>query len=337
MKNKEEIDFREKVEREFYFKAVWGIIGTAIFAVIVFAIVFFVAVDGEEDTKVPNLVGLPVEDAVIALQERALYPTLSVKNSTPSEKGLVISQDISAGSVVKAGRMIGITSSLGGVLDTVGSYEGQTLDAVKAELQKLFAASSSDPVLIIGEPVEVVSDEPEGTILAQDPPVGTEITEITEIIFHVSRGKEQVTYSVPTMKGLNFQEGLKKITQWSIKYRFSVRDRKDDEEAGVIVSQTPERGLEVPYPETVLEMVMTRPEDYPSEYSFGMLEIVVPPSPVTMPITFERVTLEGERQIIFNTKTLGGATTIPYLEEVGTRLILTVNGNELRSFTVRQQ
>lgn len=331
------MDFREKVEREFYFKAVWGIIGTAVFAVIVFAIVFFIAIEGEEDTKVPNLVGLPLHEAMIALQERALYPTLSVKNSTPSEKGLVISQDISAGSVVKAGRMIGITSSLGGVIDTVGSYEGQTLDAVKAELQKLFASSSSDPVLVIGEPIEVVSEEPEGTILAQDPPTGTEITEVTEIIFHVSRGKEQVTYNVPTMEGLSFEDGLKKITQWSIKYRFTVRDRKEDEEPGVIVSQTPERGIEVPYPETVLEMVMTRPEDYPAEYSFGLVEIVVPSSPVTMPTTFERITLDGERQIIFNTKTLGGPTTIPYLEEVGTRLILTVNGTELRSFTVRQQ
>lgn len=336
MKNKEEIDFRESVEREFYFKAVWGIIGTAVFAVILFAIIFFIAVEGEEDTKVPNLVGLPLHEAVIALQERALYPTLSVKNSAPGEKGLVISQDISPGSVVKAGRMVGITSSLGGVIDSVGSYEGQTLDAVRAELQKLFASSSTAPVLIIAQPIEVESEEPEGTILAQDPPAGTEITEITELIFHISRGKLDSSYVVPTMTELSFQDALKKITQWPIKYRFTVRDRKEDEESGMIVAQTPERGIEVPWT-TVTEMVMTRPEDYPAEFSFGVLEIVVPSSPVSVATTFERVTIEGEREIIFNSKTLGGPTTIPYLEEVGTKLILTVNGEEVRSFTVRQQ
>ncbi|MGL1893305.1 MAG: PASTA domain-containing protein [Spirochaetaceae bacterium] len=331
-----ELIIRDKIEKEFYFKAAWGIISTAVFLVILFAIIFFINIEGQEDTKVPNLEGLKLPQAIIMLQERALYPKLSVKNTAPNEKGLIISQDISAGTVVKAGRLIGITASLGGVIDSVGSYEGQTLKAVQAELQKLFSGTSSEPVLVIGPSIGLVSDEPEGTILSQNPAPGTEITEVTEIIFHISKGKQESTYVVPTMKGLEFQVALKKITQWPIRYRFTVRNKKDDEKAGYIVSQTPERGNPVSWT-TILEMVMTTPEEYPSNYTFGLIEIVVPTYPISMPMELERVKTDGSREFIFSSKTFGGALTIPYLEEVGTRLVITVADIELQSFIVRQQ
>lgn len=333
---KEEQVMHEKFEKEFYQKAALGIVSTAIFLVILFAIVFFIVVEGQEDTKVPNLEGLELSEAIIKLQERALYPKLSLKNSSPNEKGLIISQDISPGSVVKAGRLIGLTASLGGVIDTVGSYEGQTLKAVKAELQKIFAGTSTEPVLIIGQAIQIDSDEPEGTILSQNPKAGTEITDVTEIIFHVSRGKQESTYVVPTMKGLSFTDGLSKITQWPIRYRYTVRNKRTNEEPGMIVSQTPNRGETVPW-STVVEMVMTKPENYPANYSFGLLEIVVPTSPVSVPMKFQRVMIDGTIETVFESRTLGGALTIPYLEEVGSRLIVSVNDIEIQSFTVRQQ
>ncbi len=332
----EEMVLREKIEKEFYFKAIWGIIATAIFLVIVFIIIFFSNIEGQEDTKVPNLEGLKLSEAVILLQERALYPKLSVKNSAPNEKGLIISQDISAGSVVRAGRLIGITSSLGGVIDSVGSYEGQTVKAVEAELQKLFSSSSSEPILIITTPIEIVSDEPEGTILSQDPAPGTEINEVTELTFHVSKGKQESSYVVPTMKGFEFEAGLKKITQWPIRYRFIVRNKKNDEDPGMIVSQIPDRGIDVPW-STILEMTMTTPENYPSDYSFGLMEIVVPNYQVSIPMKLERINKEGLLETIFDSRTFGGPLTIPYLEQVGNRLIVTVDETEVQSFTVRQK
>lgn len=332
----EELVLREKIEKEFYFKAVIGIVASALFFVILFSIIFFVNVEGKEDTKVPNLEGLKLSEAIILLQERALYPKLSVKNSAPNEKGLIISQDISPGSVVKAGRLVGLTASLGGVIDKVGSYEGQTLDAVEAELRTLFSSSSSDPVLIIGTPIEVVSDEPAGTILSQDPAPDTEINEITELTFHVSKGKETSSYVVPTMKGLPFDEALKKITQWPIRYQFIVRKSKTDEEPGQVVAQNPERGVTTPWT-TVLEMTMTIPEDYPADFTFGVLELVVPTYQVSIPMKLERVTITGDIEVIFESKTFGGALTIPYLEQVGTKLTVTVDDKEVKSFTVRQQ
>ncbi|OQY40644.1 MAG: hypothetical protein B6229_01160 [Spirochaetaceae bacterium 4572_7] len=110
-----EAKIREKIEDEFYLKTVWAVLGTAFFILFLYIIVFFINVEGKEDTKVPNLVGLSLSESVIKLQERALYPKLSRKNSSPKEKGLIMSQGISAGSVVKAGRIVPITVSLGGL------------------------------------------------------------------------------------------------------------------------------------------------------------------------------------------------------------------------------
>ena len=331
---KDELIIREKIEKEFYTKAVWGIVGSAVFLVIVFTIVFFFNLEGQEDTKVPNLTGLKLSEAIIELQDRALYPKLTLKNSSPKDKGLIISQDISAGSVVKAGRVINITASLGGVIDVVGSYEGQTLKAVEAELQKLFSGTSSEPVLVIGTPIDVVSDEPIGTIISQDPVAGTELTDITNIIFHVSKGKLESSYVVPTMKGLAFDEALRKITQWPIRYRFIIRNKRVTENPGMVVSQNPEKGLTVPW-STIVEMTMTAPENYPSDVAFGLMEIVIPSYPVSIPMKLERITVDGNTEIIFESRTFGGPITIPYLEKIGNRLLVTVEEKEIQSFIVR--
>lgn len=334
----EESKIREKIEREFYVKSVWTILGSAVFLVFLFAIVFFINVEGKEDTKVPNLEGLKLSEAIISLQERALYPKLSVKKSSPRDKGLILSQDISAGSVVRAGRLIGLTVSAGGVIDTVGTYEGQTIEAARAELKKIFAGSSTEPILIIGEPIYVKSDEPKGTILQQEPLAGTEITDITELTFYVSTGKQEASYIVPTMKDLRFEMALAKISQWPIRYRFTVRDKKDgeDDKAGMVISQRPEPGLTKSW-STEVEMFMIRPDKISPTNTFGIFELVVPSSPVSVPMTYERITPEGARELIFNSRTFGGALTIPYLEKVGTELIISIRDEQVGSLVVRPQ
>lgn len=334
----EETAVREKIEKEFYVKAVWTILFSALFLVIVFAIVFFVNIEGKETTKVPKLEGLTLSEAIIELQEKALYPKLSVKKSTPADKGLILSQDISAGSVVRAGRLVGLTVSSGGVIDKVGSYEGQTIDSARAELKRIFAGSNAEPILVIGEPVYIKSEEPKGTILKQEPAAETEITDVTELTFYVSTGKQQASYIVPTFKGLRFETALAKISRWPIRYKVTVRDKAEgeDDKAGYVVSQLPDPGVTKPW-STEVEMVIIKPDKISPTSSFGVFELVVPSYPISVPMTYERVTPEGARELIFNTRTFGGALTIPYLEKVGTELIISIRDEEVESFIVRPE
>lgn len=333
--SKEELELREKIEKEFYYKSILAIIGGAVFLVLLFFIVFFVAIDGKEDTKVPNLVGIPLHEAVIKLQERALYPKLNAKHSTPDEKGLIINQDITGGAVVKAGRLIGLTVSLGGVIDKVGSYEGQTITAVRGEFKKLF--STTLPLLEISDNLQYVfSEEPIGTILEQDPAAGTEITDVTTMNFVISSGPKQSTFITPTMEGMEFKQALKKITQWIIKYRFSARTKREGEQAGYIVAQTPEPTEVKPF-STVVEMVIAKPEEYPANYTFGMLELALDNFPVSVALDVDKIDLDGNTENILKSRTYGGAITIPYLEEVGSELIILLNGEEIQRFIVRQQ
>lgn len=333
--SKEELELREKIEKEFYYKTILTIVGGAVFLVLLSFIIFFVAVEGEELTKVPNLKSEPLHEALIKLQEKALYPKITTKHSTPDEKGLVINQDISGGSVVKAGRLIGLTVSLGGVIDKVGSYEGQTITAVRGELKKLF--STTKPLLEISDNLQYVfSEEPAGTILEQDPPQGTEISEVTTINFVISSGPQQSTFVTPTMKDMEFKDALKKITQWPIKYQFTARAKREGEEAGKIVSQTPEPTEVKPF-STVVEMVIAKPEEYPANFTFGILEFALENYPVSVALNVDRVDMEGNIETIVESRTYGGAISIPYLEEVGSELVIMINGEEFNRRVVRQQ
>jgi eukaryotic-like serine/threonine-protein kinase len=329
----EELILREKIEKEFYYKTVLGILASAIFIIIVFLIAFFIAVEGEEETKVPYMQGVPLHNAIVSLQEKALYPKLILRNTVPNEKGMVISQSIPGGAVVKAGRIIELTVSLGGVIDRVGDYTGKTLTGLKGEFNKLF--STTTPVLFISDKnIYVDSDEPFGTILEQDPLPGTEITEITEIRLVISSGPKQLSYITPTIVGMDYLEALAKITQWPIRYRFSARTKKAGELPGTVITQSPDPLEEKPF-STVLEMTMTRPENYPSNMSFGILELVLENYPVPVNLNVDGILENGEMVNRVMSRTFGGVITIPYLEEINTKLIISVNDEVIQEFTVR--
>ncbi len=68
----------------------------------------------EEDTVVPNLVGMSWEEASVAVKNAKLYIYKSSSQySETVPKGCIISQDLSAGTEVKSGGTVGVVVSLG--------------------------------------------------------------------------------------------------------------------------------------------------------------------------------------------------------------------------------
>lgn len=330
-----ELSERETIEREFYTKALLMILSAVFMACVVFAVVFFLNLRGKEETKVPDITGMDLPKALITLQEKELYPKLTVRFSNPNDKGLVIEQEPSAGAVVKAGRRIAITVSSGGVVNKVGEYVGKNLDMVKIDLKKLF--STSTPLLVVSDSVIYeFSDEQVGTILKQHPPAGTEISGVTNLDFVVSRGPAGTTYEVPIFETLSFQDALKKVTHFSLPFNVTARPKRKGELAGVIVAQQPEIHTQVPY-KTVVQMEMTIPDNISSTASFGIMTHVIQEYNVSVTMKLEKITASGEKSVVFNTRTWGGALTIPYLEEVGTELVLYINGEETKRYQVRKQ
>jgi beta-lactam-binding protein with PASTA domain len=297
-----------------------------VLTMIVFGVItFWLSVSGKEEVLVPRVEQEELITALTELQEKELYPRLQVRYSSDFAKGLVIEQKPAAGSIVKAGRRVTLVVSKGPIIDKVADYVGQNLEDVRLNLKTLFASYRA--LLKIKEPVIYQFDPaPRGTILAQKPEAGTVIGNVTELELVVSRGPRGELIEVGDYVGLPFQDALAELAALNIPFVFSVRPAAGDEQSGVILSQTPEAGSEVPYG-SVLQMSMSRPRRLPGGRVFGVFEYVLPDYPIMVDISLDAIT-PADKTTLLSMKHPGGPISIPYVVEENSELVLYIFDSE---------
>jgi beta-lactam-binding protein with PASTA domain len=315
---------------------IFSVLGILVLTVAAGVVAFLISLDGEEQTMVPDVVGLELADALIELQEDALVPIIQKRySSDPTLKGKIVSQKPHSGTLVKAGRRIELVVSRGAIVDRVGEYIGHDLNEVKSQLQTLFVTSK--PLLTVQEPViYVYSDQPAGTILEQKPEPGTEITDPIELAFVVSRGPEGEKIRMRTYTGLGYLEAIKRLAADNIPFRFTVRPAGAGEPSGIVVSQIPESGTEAPLGSFV-ELEMTDVGRAPRGYVKGVFEYSLPEYFVTMEMRLEAISPMGESRTVFSMKHPGGRIAVPYVEPENTVLVLTLQDRELIRHLVKQE
>jgi beta-lactam-binding protein with PASTA domain len=295
-------------------------------AMIVFGVIaFWISVRGKEEVLVPKVEQEELITALSELQEKELYPRIQVRYSSDFEKGLVIEQKPTPGSIVKAGRRITLVVSKGPIIDKVADYVGQDLEDVRLNLKTLFASYRA--LIKIKEPVIYQFDpSPRGTILAQKPEAGTVIGSVTDLELVVSRGPRGELIEVGDYVGLDFQDALAELAALNIPFVFNVRTASGEEESGVILAQTPEAGSEVPYG-SVLQMSMSRPRRLEDGKVFGVFEYVLPDYPIMVDISLDSIT-PGEKTTLVAMKHPGGPISIPYVVEENSELVLYIFDSE---------
>jgi beta-lactam-binding protein with PASTA domain len=119
-------------------------LGLIVFVGIIALTVFFIAVRGAEQTMVPDVRGKELTQALLELQVKELYPRIQLRYSQSAhDKGQVLEQNPSGGTIVKAGRRIRLVVSQGVVINTVENYTGRNIDEVRMDLQTLFASAGN--------------------------------------------------------------------------------------------------------------------------------------------------------------------------------------------------
>jgi beta-lactam-binding protein with PASTA domain len=298
---------------------------------------FFLTLQGEEQTIVPDIREMDIVEAIIDLQQKNLVPQLQTRySSDPLMKGKVIDQRPAAGSMVKAGKRIAITVSQGAIVDKVENFVGQDVEEVRTRLQTLFATYK--PLLRIKEPVTYVFHKaPAGTILEQKPEPETELAGLTDLVLVVSRGPETPAVKLENYIGSNFQQALTRLAKGNVPFVFRVTPPAPGQTREFIVKQNPPPGTDVG-PDTRLELEIAQPPATTSAgLVFGMLECSLPVYPVWVDMKLEAQSLEGERRVIFAMKHPGGRITIPYYVEPGSTLILSVFEREVYRDTAMPQ
>ena len=302
---------------------------------------------GEEQTLVPNVIGLDLANAMIELQQKSLSARVQLRVSpNPGDKGTVLAQDPSPGTLAKAQRKIALRVSKGPVIDEVENYINMRLDEVELQLQSMSTIYGA--ILKIKKPVtEIYSDSPAGTILQQNPEPGTKITTLTELELIVSRGPRGAMVTIPDYVGLPIYVALRELASHSGPFVFSGRDAEGEEEPGTVVSQSPQAETDV-QEGTLIQLIITTPvpeepeeaengqeAPEPVEKIFGIVQRTLPDYPTPIELTIEVISPFGDRAILARVRHPGGIISVPYWEPENSQIIVSSTVRELFRHLVR--
>jgi beta-lactam-binding protein with PASTA domain len=305
------------------------VIGLIVFVGIIALAVFFVALQGEEQTMVPDVRGMELTGALLELQVKELYPRIQLRYSRDaSDRGLILEQSPDAGTIVKAGRRVRLVVSQGVVINNVENYVGRNIDEVRMDLQTLFA-STAVPLVSLKEPfMYQYSPEAPGTILQQRPEPGTAISGPLALELVISRGMENEMIRTPELTGLSIGEVLERIGELGLRVTFSQRPPSRTEQPETVLSQTPAAETSVAA-DTELSLVVSSPKVLKAGEVFTIFSYSLPVNPYPLPVSLEAMLPTGERRSLVTVNHPGGEFTVPYRLPAGSILILSILGREL--------
>ena len=305
------------------------------FALMCFAAfaIFFMNVKGPEKVLVPNVVGKNLEDALLEMQVKELYPKISLRYSDiPGDEGTILDQSPDAGAIVKGYSRVSLVVSRGVIVDKVDEYTGMNIEDLRMKLQTLFAGQTK-PLIVLAEPEYKPDVSDAGTILEQDPPAGTKISEPVTVQLVVSRGPNYENTKAPYLIGQTVNDLLQIITRSKLVFDITSHKASDNEKPGTVVDQQAFDSEFVPnYTRVTLEMAM--PEGEYNDNLYGIYQEKVPDYPYPVPMKVEAYPAEGNSYTLLSFSHPGGNVTIPYAVPKGTRLELTVVNKVVSKKTV---
>lgn len=332
-----------------------------------FTLIFFIVFNkGYEHEVVPDVVGKNIYQAELILQEKEFYPRLQMRYAdTPGLAGQVISQSPKSGTVAKGGSRITLVVSRGIVFDHVKNYVGSNLDALKTTLDALYAGAEI-PSLTIGTPIFKIDGAPAGTILEQEPPEGTPITQPIELKLIVSSGPQKATVQVPDLNGKTIKEVLSAMANTKLTFDFTQHVATGSEIPGTVVKQTTKSKanksevaeyshvlIEFAMPEVTAQDDSENPvsvdiknktedeaaEDYANRdttgYVHGIFSAVIPEYPYAVPVKLDVIPQEGSRYGFASFSHVGGNITVPYAVPHGAVLVLSVLDREVERVSIQ--
>lgn len=315
-------DLMEKLQasgKVFVFTAILMLIIMGIVA----GIVFFASVKGQEQVMVPDVVGKDLTEALQDMQVKELYPKIQLRYSNnPDEKGQILEQNPPAGAIVKADRHVELVVSRGAVIDKVENYINQKYDDVKVHLQTLFT-STRTMILLQDPPLYVFNAAEAGTILEQNPPEGTIITDPVTLELVVSKGPEFDKTKVPALTGLSLNDTLLQMSRSKVVFDFTAREAASGEKPGVVVSQSPVEGSYVDV-NSRGEAVITYPANQDRNMVFGIYKNLLSSYPYALQVQLDVLTPDGERYNLVTMNHPGGMLSVPYYLPRNSVLILSV-------------
>jgi beta-lactam-binding protein with PASTA domain len=209
-------------------------------------------------TKVPNVVGKGLDEALMMLTEAGLPgKRAGVRTDKQYPEGTVVVQIPPAGSEVKFGRGVYLTVSGGEPLVVVPSLRGQSLRDATFSLERVG--------LIMGSTTYQVSEEyPQGTIIDQDTPQSSKVSSGKVINVTVSQGKNADQVPVPDIMNRSFSEAERIVIQAGLRVGNITYQVNAELLPNTIIEQFPKAGQLVPAGQAI-DLVVAQKGEKPND------------------------------------------------------------------------
>ncbi len=259
---------------------------TAVAIIILMSAIFFLGSNPgpkePEEIKLPKLTGMKYTDAVKEAEKLGI--TLKVSQQEESdeyEEGYIIYYN--EPDKVVEGDEISVVISVGGGTYTVPSVINKDYNEALAEFRE-----GGYPI----PEVEFVSSDniAENVIMNQEPAANTKLSKKSSVKLTVSKGPENKTVKVPTVKNLTEADGIKLIQEVGLVVGRE-EGMSETVPKGVIIAQMPEPGVELNLNSTVTIIISSGPPATPSPSPTPSPKTVTKPLHVNLDSSVESETV----------------------------------------------
>lgn len=204
------------------------------------------------EVEVPEVVGLPLEEAIVLLEEQGFESVADEKRpDTLYVEGTVLEQRPGAGSKVKKGRLVQLTVSSGEESVRVPYLLGLTLEQATAIAQRRnFQIEQVDTVQSDTVPL--------GRIVAMKPDPEIRVAKGTKLRLYISAGPIGKTIPMPNLIDMPLQKARALLEADSL-ILGEIRKHPIAGKGGIVVLQSPEPGVFVGKGDTIRVTVGQEP------------------------------------------------------------------------------
>lgn len=216
-----------------------SISGFVLLSLLILSFQLWIFLSGDKpETRVPDIVGLPYENAVLSVEQAGLVLKIRAEKYTDEiEANRIIEQIPTSGAQVKVGREILVDISLGSRTLKTPNVIGRLKDQAINDLESMGLAHSIT--------TQYSDLAPEGTVINQSPPGGSKIALGEEVALVIAERPPSTMIEMPHLEGLNYDEAIQILNENRLALRQVRRIYQPDIKQITVFNQFPLAGSQV--------------------------------------------------------------------------------------------
>jgi len=302
--------------------------------------VYTYALDGGHHVVVPQVSDLPITDASFLVAERGLElatPPQRVPHATVP-KYHVISQRPESGKVVRSGRKVYVTVSMGADFLNAPELVNRSLEEARNAIELAGFR--------IGSVARIAHSSARDTVISQDPPPGRSIPSQGSISLLVSQGTASQGFLMPDIRGKDVQEVIRIMEPYDVilvPNEVTIPGAREDE---VLDQQPPADTLIYAGDTITYDVKASGAVELPDTRHSGRVSHVMPYDWYDKSVRVEVVDRRGNRQVVFTKEpafddaaraqfVAGTTITVPVNYIGDTTIEFYVNGQMIQSYLLK--